>query len=43
MVREESKGLMKFYFVPMEGITGYVFHNAFHSCFPYSGEKWAAG
>lgn len=26
---------MKFYFAPMEGITGYVFRNAFHSCFPY--------
>lgn len=25
---------MKFYFAPMEGITGYVFRNAHHACFP---------
>lgn len=25
---------MNFYFAPMEGITGYVFRNAHHACFP---------
>lgn len=25
---------MKFYFAPMEGITGYIFRNAHHACFP---------
>ncbi|MDO5411401.1 MAG: tRNA-dihydrouridine synthase family protein [Lachnospiraceae bacterium] len=25
---------MKFYFAPMEGVTGYVYRNVHHSCFP---------
>lgn len=31
---DEKRKALEFYFAPMEGITGYVFRNAHHACFP---------
>lgn len=31
---DEKRNALEFYFAPMEGITGYVFRNAHHACFP---------
>lgn len=34
--------MMKYYFAPMEGITGYVFRNAYHNYFPDMDKYFAA-